>query len=82
MLKIKTNLWEIRTKKHLIQKQLAELSDVSASHISFIEQEKRMPTVYVLIRLAKALDVKVDDLIVVKEDGFRSTYKYFRGDKE
>lgn len=53
---------EIREKKGLSQEQLSKLSGVSASHIGYIENGEREPTVSVLCRLAKALDVSMLDL--------------------
>ena len=53
---------EIREKKGLSQEQLSKLSGVSASHIGYIENGEREPTVSVLCRLAKALDVSILEL--------------------
>ena len=53
---------EIREKKGLSQEQLSRLSGVSASHIGYIENGEREPTVSVLCRLAKALNVSILDL--------------------
>ena len=77
MLEIKINLREIRKQKGLTQKELAKLSGVSVAYISMLELQKRSPTIFVLANIARALDVKISDLVAVTEDGFRSTYKYF-----
>lgn len=77
MLEIKINLREIRKQKGLTQKELAKLSGVSVAYISMLELQKRSPTVFVLVNLARALGVKISNLIAVTEDNFRSTYKYF-----
>ena len=77
MLEIKINLREIRKQKGLTQKELAKMSGVSVAYISMLELQKRSPTIFVLISLAKVLNVKIGDLVAVAEDGFRSTYKYF-----
>lgn len=53
---------EIREKKGLSQAELEKLSGVSASHIGYIERGEREPTVSVLCKLAKALDVSILDL--------------------
>lgn len=53
---------EIREKKGLSQEQLSRLSGVSASHIGYIENGEREPTVSVLCRLAKAFNVSILDL--------------------
>ena len=77
MLEIKINLREIRKQKGLTQKELAKMSSVSVAYISMLELQKRSPTIFVLVNLARALGVKISDLIAVTEDNFRSTYKYF-----
>lgn len=77
MLEIKINLREVRKQKGLTQKELAKLSGVSVAYISMLELQKRSPTIFVLVNLAKVLNVKVGDLVAVTEDNFRSTYKYF-----
>lgn len=53
---------EIREKKGLSQEQLSRLSGVSASHIGYIENGEREPTISVLCRLAKALNVSILEL--------------------
>lgn len=77
MLEIKINLKKIRLEKGLTQKELAKKSGVSGSYISFLETGKRLPTIYILVVIAKTLDVKINELVDIKEDGFRSTFKYF-----
>ena len=41
--------------------------------ISFIENDKRQPTFYVIALIAKALDVTVDELVVIKD-----THRFFK----
>ena len=53
-----------RKKKGFSQFELAERSFVSASYISDIETGKRMPSIYTLIDIAKALDIDVWDLLI------------------
>lgn len=53
---------EIRERKGLSQTDLEKLSGVSASHIGFIENNERQPTLLVMCKLAKALNVSVSDL--------------------
>lgn len=47
------------------QKQLAKLSGLDASHISLIEKGKRKPSLQVLEKLSKALNVPQDLLILL-----------------
>lgn len=58
---------KIREEKGLSQEQLAKLSGVSASHIGYIENAEREPTVSILCKLAKALNVSPDELYEYKE---------------
>lgn len=60
---ITNNIWKIRTEKGLTQAQLAEMLNVQQSMISMIENEERNPSVDVLLKLAAALGVTVDELI-------------------
>lgn len=61
-------LKSVRVRKNITIKELAELSGVSKSYISEIENNKNMPTIDILCKLAKALEVKVDDLYVCNYD--------------
>ena len=60
---ITNNICKIRTEKGLTQAQLAEKLNVQQSMISMIENEERNPSVDVLLKLAAALGVTVDELI-------------------
>ena len=60
---ITNNILKIRTEKGLTQAQLAERLNVQQSMISMIENEERNPSVDVLLKLAAALGVTVDELI-------------------
>ena len=58
------NLKKIREKKGLSQDRLAKLADVANNTIIKIEQgENANPTLDTLKKIAKALEVSVDDLI-------------------
>ena len=59
---IKFFVREIRESKNLSQDELAKLSGVSASHIGFIENGERQPTLLVMCKLAKALKVQITEL--------------------
>ncbi len=51
-----------RKKKKLSQEKLASESKVDRSHMGFIEQGRRRPTISTLYRIVKALDIKLEDL--------------------
>ena len=52
-----------RARKRLTQEKLAELSGISAKHITKIENACVTPSAYLIYKIAKALDVSVDSLI-------------------
>ena len=58
-------LKQIRQEKGMTLKKLSERSGVSTSHISDIENNYKMPSLIVVVKLAKALDVGVADLYKV-----------------
>ena len=64
---LKIYIREIREQKHLSQKQLSKLSGVSSSHIGYIENGEREPTISVLCKLSKALNVDIKDLFDYEE---------------
>ena len=58
------NLKKLREKKGLSQDRLAKLADVANNTIIKIEQgENQNPTLDTLKKIAKALEVSVDELI-------------------
>ena len=59
---IKFFIREIREKQGLSQSDLSKLSGVSASHIGYIENGEREPTVSILCKIAKALNVSILEL--------------------
>ena len=58
-------LKQVRQDKGMTLKKLSERSGVSTSHISDIENNFKMPSLIVVVKLAKALDVGVTDLYKV-----------------
>jgi transcriptional regulator with XRE-family HTH domain len=56
-------LRQARSKTHLTQDELAVKVRVSREYISLLEGGKRTPTIYVFIRLARALGLTPSDLI-------------------
>lgn len=64
MSNITKNLRKLRESKGLSQEKLARLADVANNTIIKIESGIiQNPTIETLAKIAKALDVKVDDLI-------------------
>lgn len=59
---LKIYIREIREQQGLSQEKLSRLSGVSSSHIGYLENGEREPTISVLCKLAKALNVDIKDL--------------------
>ncbi|GMQ62448.1 helix-turn-helix domain-containing protein [Vallitalea maricola] len=55
---------EIREIKNYNKSQLAKKAGISKATISKLENYKESPTIETLEKIAKALDVKVSDLLV------------------
>ena len=72
-LKIRYNIAEKRHEQNMTQKQLAKKAGVSTAMISFIENNKRQPTLYVIASIAKALKVTLNELVIIKDP-----YQYFK----
>jgi putative transcriptional regulator len=55
-----------RAKKDLTQEQLAELVGVTRKTINTIENRKYIPSTYLALRLAQALEISVDELFQIE----------------
>jgi len=62
-MKIGFYLKEIRLKNNLTTKQVEVKTSISNSYISLIERDKRKPSAEILSKLAKAYQVKAEDLL-------------------
>lgn len=51
-----------RTQLGLSQEKLAELCGVSRNYIGYIERREKNPSATTLFKIAKALDMKLEDL--------------------
>ena len=58
-----TRLKALREQRGLTQEQLSERSDVGRSHLARLETARQDPTLGTLEKLAKALKVKVTELL-------------------
>jgi transcriptional regulator with XRE-family HTH domain len=65
-MKVEILVKEIRKKQGKTLSDLSYKSGVSITHISDIENDVRKPSLYVMIKLANALQVKITDLYHVK----------------
>lgn len=57
------NLQALRRERGLSQEEAAHRADVHQTYLSGVERGRRNPSLLVLDRLAKALDVDVEDLL-------------------
>lgn len=64
---MKNILKEERQKKQLTQTQLAEIVNVSRQTIFSIEMNKYTPSVLLSLKLARALDKKVEDIFKLEK---------------
>ncbi len=62
------NIMNLRKQKNMSMDALAKRSGVSKSMLSQIEQEKTNPTVVTVWKIARALDVPVEELLLTKGD--------------
>ncbi len=60
---------ELRSAKGWTQQQLAEAAELDRTYISGLERGKQNPTLGALLRLARALDVPVERLVVLGGEG-------------
>lgn len=59
-------LKELRQRENITLNKLSEKSGISTTHINDIENNIKSPSLFVMIRLAKALDVEITELYKVK----------------
>jgi transcriptional regulator with XRE-family HTH domain len=66
---IGNNLRKLRKKKGLSQEKLARLADISLNALTKIESGfAKKPTIQTVVKLAKALEVSIDELVKEKEN--------------
>ena len=67
------NLVKLRKEKWLTQEDLVKLSGVAISQIRRYETDKSSPSLDVIIRLAKALGVSIDEMVFDKVTGIAAS---------
>lgn len=63
---MKNNLKELRKDRRLTQDELAKALGVSRQTINAIENDKYNPTLELAIRLARYLDIPVEELFILE----------------
>ena len=61
---MKNNIKEIRTKKGLVQQELAHICGLSRQTVNAIENNKYDPTLELAFKLSRALGTTVDNLFL------------------
>ena len=61
-MKIKIKIRDIRKRKNITLRELAEKTNISKSHLNYIEREIKEPTLSILVKIAIALEVDEKDL--------------------
>ncbi len=65
-MRVEILLKEKRKEKKFTLSQLSAKTGISTTHINDIENNIKEPSISMLVRIAKALDVKVEDLYKVQ----------------
>lgn len=60
---MKINLRRLRLEKGYTVRDLERFSGVSHSHISMIENGERTPTIDIVCKLCRALNVTIDEMV-------------------
>lgn len=60
---IALNIRVARARKQLTQETLAEMAGISVKHVTKIENAQVTTSIYFIYRIAKALDVTIDELV-------------------
>ena len=61
--KLGRKIQKARQEKGITQEKLAEMADISRTHMAHIEQGRRQPTLDVVQKIARALKMKANELI-------------------
>ena len=65
-LRVEILLKEKRKEKKLTLAQLSERTGISTTHLNDIENNIKEPSISMMVRIGKALDLKVEELYKVK----------------
>ncbi len=65
-MRVKILLKEKRKERNLTLAQLSDRTGISTTHINDIENNIKEPSISMMIRIAKALDLKLEDLYKVQ----------------
>lgn len=66
---MKNKLEELRKEKGITQEELAEVLDVSRQTISSLENGRYNPSILLAFKIAKFLELSVEDIFIYEEEG-------------
>ena len=61
-MRVEILLKEVRKRKGYSLEKLSKLTGISSSHLNYIENNSKEPTISVLVRIALTLNVKIEEL--------------------
>ena len=64
MIAIGSKIKEARERAHLTQEELAEIIDISSTHMSVIERGVKTPKLDTFVKIVKALNLSADALLL------------------
>ena len=64
MIAIGSKIKEARERAHLTQEELAEIIDISPTHMSVIERGVKTPKLDTFVKIVKALNLSADALLL------------------
>lgn len=78
---VKSHVFLLRNVRGLSQQQLADQASISRQTLHKIEAEKMIPSVFIALRLAQALDSKVENLfqiqyVLPKDKQYKAAYPF------
>lgn len=63
---MKNRIKELRTNKKLTQKELGDICGVSRQTINMIENNKYDPTLQLAMKIARTLEISVEELFILE----------------
>lgn len=64
-MRIEIILKKVRKEKGYSLEKLSKITGISSSHLNYIENNQKDPTITILVRIALALNIKLDELYKV-----------------
>lgn len=64
-MRIEIILKKVRKEKGYSLEKLSKITGISSSHLNYIENNQKDPTITILVRISLALNVKLDELYKV-----------------